>query len=185
MININLLPEKQKIKISKKVKRELLFFVVIICFMFVGIIFAHQYISKKIYSLKSQVYKKEVVKRRLQKKVRKIALLKKQLKVIQGKIDIIKNIRKIQVMPLLRLNEIEVLIPYQKLWFKNLSLNGSSLSLRGIALDNQALAFYIQKLRKSPYINNVLFNKAERKYIFHLKLVDFTCKIKFSSKIKR
>ncbi len=182
MLEINLLPEKQKIRISYKTKKEILIYILSICVVFVAIFLVHQKINQRIKNLKEEVYRQEKIKRKCFKKIKKIAKLKKELKKIQKKIDIIKSIRKAQIMPLIRLNEIEVLIPYQKLWFKNIDLIKDRLKLTGIALDNQALAFYIQKLRKSKYIKNVTFKKAERKYIANLKLVDFNCEIKFGSK---
>ena len=184
MLEINLLPEKQKIRISSKIKKEIIIYIASICVVLVAIFSMHQRINQRIKSLKEKVHHQEIIKRKCFRKAKKIAKLKKELKRIQKKIDIIKNIRKAQIMPLIRLDEIERLIPYQKLWFKNIDLVKNRLNLTGIALDNQALAFYIQNLRKSKYIQNVSFKKAERKYIANLKLVDFNCEIKFGLKAR-
>lgn len=117
-----------------------------------------------------------------QKKVKKMGTYQKKIKELEKKvtafkqrIEVIKNIRQKQNLPVIYLDVLVSHLPKRKLWFNNLQLNGDKIRFKGVALDNQVLARYIEVLRRSRYVQKAAIVFTSRKKVDKYDLVNFEC----------
>ncbi|MDQ7032056.1 MAG: PilN domain-containing protein [Desulfonauticus sp.] len=119
----------------------------------------------------------------LQKKIYKVKNLEKTIKELQNRIAVIKKIRQKQNLPIIYIDEIVSAIPENKLWFTFFDLSsGGKVNLRGIALDNQALAFYIDRLKKAAHVKQVEILLTNRKRVGKYEFVEFNCVVNMGKK---
>lgn len=177
MIRINLLPQPQRAKISQAGK-QLTMFVAVLAIFVLGAAF-HQYrLQQKIQQLQYDQQEKIAKKNEFLDQVGRVNELQKRLEETQDKIQIIQSIRRKQARPIRYLDELVNYLPREKIWFESLHLDPQgTILLEGIALDNQVFASYVQRLRNSPFIHDILLRQTSRKMINGLGLVAFNCQI--------
>jgi type IV pilus assembly protein PilN len=182
MIKINLLPQQKRSKVSN-VYKELVAFLCILVLLAAGAWFIQSKLNAKIEDLQAKKQQKQTIKRKLQSKMGKIRKLEKQLAEVNDKIAAIRKIRAKQGLPVRYIDVLVSRLPKEKIWFETLQLdNKGQLDLRGVALDNQAFAYYVETLRKSSYIQGVSLKRTSRKNIKGLGLVEFQCQIQAGKK---
>ena len=177
MIKINLLPRSKRVKASHAGKEAVIFFLGVIV-LFVGVWGVNCWLNAEIKQLQALEQEKQAEKTRLFVKVARVNKLKKELESVQIKIKIIKEIRQAQNLPIHYIDELISNLPESKIWFESFNLDkGGRINLRGVALDNQIFAYYVQKLRSSPYIKEVRTLRTSRRKILTYDLVEFQCQI--------
>lgn len=177
MIKINLLPQQKRAK-TTNVEKDVVLFVLGIFFIAAFIIVVDYYFSWKSESLRVAVQEKNQIKSELQKSVGHVNAVMSELKDIEGRIAIIKDIRMRQGLPVKYIDEIVINIPQNKMWVETFTINDSgSISMSGVALDNQAFASYVEKLRTSKYIASVNTQRTSRRSIDGLGLIAFQCTV--------
>lgn len=126
------------------------------------------------------------VKKREMKKMnsyqRQIKKLDKEVSAFKRRIEVIKKIRQKQNLPIIYLDVLVSHLPKRKLWFNSLQLNGERINFKGIALDNQILARYIEKLRRSPYVKKAAIIFTSRNKVDKYVLVSFECFVVMGNK---
>ena len=154
MLRINLLPIKQ-LKKRVQARNQIVGFVmvliaVLLALGFIGLLQIGQVenVQAAIADLKreQQIYAKTA---------REVDQLEKQKKELQNKIDIIKKLRRESSLTVHVMDEVANIIDNDRMWLTSLSQQGASLQLKGIALDNQTIAQFMEALKKSEYINSV------------------------------
>jgi type IV pilus assembly protein PilN len=177
MIKINLLPQQKRSK-STNVEKGFAFFVLGLILMFGAIYAVDYYYSSELDSLKTSIATKTQTRSLLLKEVAIVNNVIQELKDIEGRIKIIKDIRLRQGLPVKYIDEIVVNMPKDKMWFETFSLNANgNIALSGVALDNQVFASYVEKLRLSKYIKFVDTRRTSRRAIQGLGLVSFQCSV--------
>ncbi|MFO8031586.1 MAG: PilN domain-containing protein [Desulfohalobiaceae bacterium] len=182
MIRINLLPRPQRAKVSRAGK-ELTLFVALLT-IFVMVAGFNQYrLEQKTKSLEQIQQEKRERKQELLDQVAKVNKLQDKLEETQDKIEIIKKIRLKQPRPVRYLDALVRNLPREKIWFESLQLDTQGvINLEGIALDNQSFAAYVQKLRGSDFIQDIVLKQTSRKEMNNLDLVAFSCQIRPAKK---
>ncbi len=177
MIKINLLPQQKRAK-STNVEKDLVLFVLAIL-LIAGSIYATDYhFTAQINSLNTQISQKSAIRTNLEQQVGTVNQVLDELKGIESRIKIIKDVRIRQGLPVKYIDEIVVNIPAQKMWIETFTLNpNGSISLSGVALDNQSFATYVEKLRASNYIATVDTQRTSRRAVDGLGLVSFQCSV--------
>jgi type IV pilus assembly protein PilN len=146
--------------------------------MFGAIYAVDYYYSSELDSLKTSIATKTQTRSLLLKEVAIVNNVIQELKDIEGRIKIIKDIRLRQGLPVKYIDEIVVNMPKDKMWFETFSLNANgNIALSGVALDNQVFASYVEKLRLSKYIKFVDTRRTSRRAIQGLGLVSFQCSV--------
>jgi len=177
MIKINLYPYK-KTKRGLSIELELGIYVFILLFITILLYFLNMRLNNHINQLTNIKAQKQNINKLLNKQVKIVNNYKRQLKELNYKIKIIKQIRKSQNMPVIYLNELVTNFIKDKLWFTRLKLSSKkNIDLSGVALDNQILAHYIKNLRLSKYTKEVYLKQAEKRKIMGYNLVTFSFKL--------
>ncbi|WP_457572289.1 PilN domain-containing protein [Desulfovulcanus sp.] len=177
MIKINLLPQSKRVKVSNVGKEAILFFLGVMVLL-VGVLGTNYWLQARIEKFQALEREKQAEKASLFIKVARVNKLKKELESVQTKIKIIKEIRQTQNFPIHYIDELISNLPESKIWFESFNLDKEGrINLRGVALDNQIFAYYVQKLRSSPYIKEVITQRTSRRKILTYDLVEFQCQI--------
>ena len=177
MIKINLLPQQKRSK-STNIEKGSALFIFGVLLMFGSVYAVDYYYSSELDSLKASIASKTQTRSLLQKEVAIVNNVIQELKDIEGRIKIIKDIRLRQGLPVKYIDEIVVNMPKDKMWFETFSLNANgNIALSGVALDNQVFASYVEKLRLSKYIKYIDTRRTSRRAIQGLGLVSFQCSV--------
>ncbi|MFW5731192.1 MAG: PilN domain-containing protein [Desulfonatronovibrionaceae bacterium] len=173
MIKINLLPHAKRAKASNTEKLILLTGIFLIM-LSAGIFTTGLIWKDKIQNLEASIQEKQTLRQNLLKKVGRINRLEKEFEALKDNIAAIRDIRSRQQLPVRYVDEVVRAIPAERIWFEALNLGSDgTMDIRGIALDNQAFAGYVDELRQSPFIQRVTTRRTSRKRVSNLDLVEF------------
>ncbi len=154
MLRINLLPVKE-IKQRAAAKQQLTVFGLAFAGLLVVLILAVLMLNGQISSLKSEIEELEAKKTALAKILQQIEQLKKKKDEVEKQTALIEDLEKSSALTAHLLNEVANLTPNERLWLTSLNQTGASMNLSGMALDNQTVAEFLEKLRGSKYISSV------------------------------
>ena len=178
MIKINLLPVKQ-IKKNQKVRREVVGFLISLLTLFVvmGVV-AYGKVAH-IDNLKVTINKLQQERNKYQSTIKEIEKLKKDKAKLETKLATIKKLKRGSQITVRVLDEIASLTPANRLWLNSLNQTAGQLKLSGIALDNETIAQYMDRIKDSPYFSRAELNKSSLTVVAGRKLKSFslTCSI--------
>ena len=177
MIKINLLPQQKRSK-STNIEKGAVFFILAIVLMLGSVYGVDYYFSSELNTLQSAVAAKQQTRALLEKEVAIVNSVIQELKDIETRIKVIKDIRLRQGLPVKYIDEIVVNLPKDKMWFETFTINANgNIALSGVALDNQVFASYVERLRLSKYIKVVDTRRTSRRAVDGLGLVAFECSV--------
>jgi len=186
MIYINLIPVRD-IKRRKNAKKEIYISVMMFIFllMSLGVWAGFQYNS--IDKLTAENNKVQEEKKKYTKILDEIKKLENNKKELLAKIDIINKLKESSSLTVRVLDEVATLTPSDRMWLKNLSQSGNSLTLTGMALDDQTVAKYLDDLERSKFISNVnLMSSAMEVFAErNLKTFSISCSVGFENTDKK
>ncbi len=154
MLRINLLPVKE-IKQRAAAKQQLTVFGLAFAGLLTVLILAVLMLNGQISSLKSEIEELEAKKTALAKILQEIEELKKKKTEVEKQTALIEDLEKSSALTAHLLNEVANLTPNERLWLTSLNQAGASMNLSGMALDNQTVAEFLEKLKGSQYISSV------------------------------
>lgn len=183
MIKINLLPHAKRAKTSDVEKQVIIF--VLLTLIVTGAIIALGLWSKdKVRGLEEIVREKETQRQLLLSRVGRVNSLLRELEAVEGNIRAIRDIRLKQQLPVRYVDESVRFLPGEKIWFENLNLSRDGvLDIRGVALDNQAFARYVDDLRKSDFVRTVSTQRTSSRQVMDLDLVEFQFQVRAGPEI--
>lgn len=177
MITINLQSQRQRPK-AIHIPADLLVSVLVLVLLGATLGGTHWYYSSQITALQNEIAAKTQVKNALQERIGHINSLLQEVEALQGKVNIIKNVRLRQGLPVRYIDELVVRVPANKLWVESFSLDSNGLiSLSGVALDNQSFAHFVETLRESKYVARIDTQRTSRYTVQGLGLVSFQCSV--------
>lgn len=178
MLKINLLPVRQ-LKRRAKARTQLtsifLFFLLLLAMLAtVGFIQA-----QKVSSLQTEITQLTTEKNSYSKVLKEIEKLKEAKVELDRKTGIIKKLKTDSSLTVRVVDEVANRIDNQRMWLTLLHQQKSSLSLSGIALDNQTVAQFMDSLKESPFVNSVTLTNSSLKIISgrNLKSFELTCSV--------
>lgn len=154
MLRINLLPVKE-IKQRAAAKQQLTVFGLAFAGLLVVLILAVLMLNGQISSLNTEIKELETKKEALAKILQEIEELKKKKAEVEKQTALIEDLEKSSALTAHLLNEVANLTPNERLWLTSLNQAGTSMNLSGMALDNQTVAEFFEKLKGSKYISGV------------------------------
>ncbi len=177
MITINLLPQQTRAKASDK--GWTIFFAIFGVVVVGGLLGAsYWYFEAQIEELHRAVQERTQTKNLLLAQIGKANQYVDELKSIEHRIQVIKEVRLRQGLPVRFLDALVASIPPERLWFESLTLAADGqMTLSGVALDNQAFAAYVEALRQSPFIARVDTQRTSRRDVQGRGLVAFSCSV--------
>ena len=178
MLRINLLPIRQ-LKKRAKAKNEIAIFGVVFLCLIVVLIFIGLIQGHKISAIESTIAKLTQEQQKLTPEIAAVDRLKKDKMELERKISIIHNLKAESSLTVHILDEIANAVDNSRMWLTSLSQQGGTLTLTGIALDNQSVAQFMDTLKKSPFVQSVELSNSSLKKIADRNLKEFslTCAI--------
>ncbi len=173
MLRINLLPIRQLKKRAKAKNQIAGFCVIFLCLIAIlGLIVVYQtsrisVINKSIASLTKE-------KNDLAPQIKAVEKLKRDQKELKRKIAVIEHLKAQSSITVHILDEVANRVDNDRMWLTSLNQHGGSLSLTGVALDNQTIAQFMDRLKTSLYINVVNLSNASLERISGKDLKQFS-----------
>jgi type IV pilus assembly protein PilN len=178
MLRINLLPIRQLKKRAKAQNQIAIFCVVFLSFIVV-LFFGSLLQMHKIKSIESSITELTKEQQRLAPEIAAVDKLKKEKEELERKISIIHQLRAESSLTVHILDEVANVVDNNRMWLTSLNQQGNALSLTGIALDNQTVADFMDKLKKSPSVQGVELSNSSLRKISDRSLKEFslTCAV--------
>lgn len=173
MLRINLLPVRQ---LKKRAKARYQIFSALVAFLaFLAIIGCIGFIqTQKVKALENKIASIEKEKKSYQPILNKIKKIEATKKELQRKTAVIDKLKADSSLTVRVLDEVANIIDNERMWLQSLNQQGGSLSLSGMALDNQTIAQFMDNLKLSPYVNSVNLSNSSLKQVAGRDLKSFS-----------
>jgi type IV pilus assembly protein PilN len=148
MILINLLPFRAARK-KENVRRQISIFLLTVVLMVVILFFIQGMLAIKIDKLNNDI---AVTKSEIEKYAKinqEIQTIKKKIEVMNKKIKVIKNLEANRTEPVKLLDAMTGLLVANRMWFTDFSSKDNTVTIEGIAIDNETVADFMTRLEKS------------------------------------
>ncbi len=177
MIRINLLPGKKKPLILPHVLIYGIIgtFVLIIVMVVFGV-----YLNKKVSAMQSDISVKEQKLKELKETLIEVANYERDNQEFREKAKIIEQLKKNQIAPLILLDEVSEKLP-RGVWLTMLTDNGGLIIIEGFAHSNYDLVGYIQSLKGSKHLQNVMLTESRQAEVEGISVYKF--KLTFKVKV--
>jgi type IV pilus assembly protein PilN len=173
MIRINLLPYREKEKKKTFLRLIVLTSGSLVLFLLI-LVSTYLYFNLSIGDLEKQIREAEVKIVVLNKKVGDAEGFKRDKKMVEQKLAVIKTLESNRLAPVQMLDELYLLVPVKDLWLENLSQRGSDLRIEGMARNNDVVALFMKSLERASFIQTIDLLGTMEKEISGLKLQRFS-----------
>jgi len=178
MIRINLLPVRAAKKKESARQQISIFFLAIagVSVICLGVYFVT---VAKINAANEEISKSEQEIKRLKEKIGEIDNIKKFQAEVKKKLDILNQLRRDKAGPATRLAKLSDAVP-EKLWLTKYTEKEGSVSLGGIADNEDLIAALMRNLQASGEFNNVELVVSEQSELSGMKVkkFDITCSLR-------
>jgi len=182
MIKINLLPVRAARK--KETARQQLVIFVFALALFVGMAcMVYFYELIKIKSTQGEISRSEKELQRLKSVIGEIDNIRKLQDEVKKKLDILNRLRKEKTGPAIRLAKLSEATP-EKVWLTKYTEGGTSVSISGIAFNEDLIAAFLRNLQSSDeYVNVELLVSEQIDYNgVKAKKFDISCALNLAKK---
>jgi type IV pilus assembly protein PilN len=175
MIRINLLPVRAEKKRESLRQQGALAagVVVLVAAIIAGVQLT---IGADIRERQDQITKRNAEITRLQAVIGEVKEFKKKKRDLEEKIAVISGLEDKQTGPAKILYELAQLTP-EKIWIESLKDSGGSMSLDGVAIDNQTIAQFMTRLESSSWFKGVRLDVTKQVARGGINLKAFTIKV--------
>lgn len=183
MIRINLLPYRAAKK-KENVRRQVSIFFLSLVVVVLVVFWHNSYLGSRIKSIKAEIVSTNAQVAKYKKINDEIAEIKKKLKVLDRKIDVISSLEADRKVPVENMDKLYQLLVEKRMWYTSIEESNNSFKLSGIAIDNQTVADFMTRIEKSNDFDNVRLATIKQYQMKEndLKLKEFD--INFSRKIE-
>lgn len=171
MIKINLLPFRVSKKKETATQQFLIMGIVIVAALVV-VALVYTVTLSKIRTTKNEITKSEEELATLKKKIGEIDNLKKLQAEVQKKLDILNQLRKEKTGPATRLARMSDIVS-ERMWLTKYMETGTTVSISGLAYNEDLIADFMNKIQSSPEFSNVELQVSEQQEIGGVKLKKF------------
>ena len=182
MIKINLLPVRASKKKETAKQQAIIFAASLITFLaIIAALYSIQLV--KIASAKTEIEKSDKEVQRLKSVIGEIDNIKKLQNEVKSKLDILDRLRQEKTGPAIRLARLSEATP-EKLWLTRYVENGATVSISGIAFNEDIIADFLRNLQSSNEFTNVELLVSEQVELSGVKAkkFDITCALNLSKK---
>jgi len=182
MIRINLLPYRASKK-KETANQQLIIMAAILLFALAAAGVAYSVTLGKIRTSKNEITRSEDELATLKKKIGEIDNLKKLQAEVQKKLDILSQLRKEKTGPAIRLARLSDIVP-ERMWLTKYQENGITVSISGLAYNEEQIAEFMRSIQSSQEYTNVELQVSEQQEVSGVKLkkFDLSCAIKIEKK---
>jgi type IV pilus assembly protein PilN len=153
MIRINLLPVKQ-LQAEVTRRRELIIASVVLGLTAVLLVGSYLHQSYQLTQLDKELTSLRAELQALNAKVKEIADLQVKIKDLRSKQKVIDNLQQKKTGPVLVMTNLSRATP-SSLWLTELRESGGSMTMNGLAVDNETIADFMRSLAQSKHFNNI------------------------------
>ncbi|MCD4677660.1 MAG: PilN domain-containing protein [Desulfobacula sp.] len=154
MIRINLLPFRLARK-KENIRRQISIFLLSILFTVVALGWYTQIINKKILTIKEKTEQVNHQILKYKEKADRVAKIKKDLKVLKEKLEIVSSLKKQREKQLILFDGMTELIIPGRMWLQSFKTDQNNITIKGIAFDNPTIADFMKELEKSSLFSKV------------------------------
>jgi len=190
MIRINLLPYRAKKRVEN-IQRQVTIFLICFFIILASMLYYNFTLTNKIDQLNTKAanINAEIVK--VEKQAQQVDALRKELQILNQKIDIIKNLETQRKGAVRLLDNMTQMVAEEttssnsgalegkagekikRLWFTSFQATGDDIKIKGIALDNKTVADFMTRLEVSKLFINVNLQRLQQQKIKNLNLKNF------------
>jgi type IV pilus assembly protein PilN len=172
MLKINLLPIRQ-LKKRAKAQKQLFGMAGLFVITLAALIITGYLQLQKAKTLEQQISSLNAKKESYTPTLNLIAKLKKEREDLTKKTEIIKQLKMDSSLTVRVVDETAAKLDNQRMWLESLQQQGNTLSLSGVALDNQTVAQYMDSLKASPFVSDVSLTNSSLKVVSGRNLKSF------------
>jgi len=178
MIRINLLPFRAARR-KENIRRQVSVFVLLLIFFMLALFYYNLLMNNTIARKRSEIksVKKQIVL--YKKKVNKVSSIKKKLKNMQQKFEIIKSLQVRRRESVELLDKMTGIIVPKRMWLTSLKTDNKNVKITGIAFDNKTVADFMTRLENSSLFSNVDLKNIRMKKIdktIQMKAFEVLCR---------
>lgn len=173
MIRINLLPVRA-FRRKENVRRQVSIYFLSILFMAGLLAFAFVHFQGVLNELNDEKATLAQEEKELQAKVKEVQQLQKEEDDLKEKLETIAKLEKRRRGPVRILDEISKRIPPQKAYLLDMVQNKNTLTLKGVAMDNETIALFMSNLEASEYFKDVELVRSAQEIRNEIRLKGFS-----------
>lgn len=177
MIRINLLPFRAARK-KENIRRQVSIFFLSLILITMVLFYYNISLNNKIHELDTRVkdIRNQIAKYNIINK--EIANIKKELDILNKKIDVIINLESNRKEPVRLLDAMTEMVIEKRMWFTRFEAKGEIISIKGIAFDNKTVADFMTRLEGSKLFSSVNLTTLKQQKIqgkINLKSFQIAC----------
>jgi len=182
MIKINLLPVRAA---QKKEKLRSQLSILFLSLLAVSVACGAEYfrVVAKVESKKAQISSVETEINQLKKKIGEVSRYKNLQADLKKKLEILQVLKDGRSGPVHLLDELNHALP-EKLWLTGYSVSEGNVVVDGVAVDENVVASFMEKLGASPYYGDVELKGISQLVMNEVKLQKFTLNCKATKPVK-
>ncbi len=162
MIRINLLPFRVARK-KENIRRQISIFFLLIILTIVALFWYTSVMNKQLLIITEKTKQVNFQISQYKEKADRVARIKKDLKVLEEKLEIVSSLKKQRREQLILFDGMTDLIVPERMWLESFQTNENSVMIKGIAFDNPTIAEFMEKLEKSSFFNKIDLKTAKIK----------------------
>lgn len=176
MIRINLLPFRAARK-KENVRRQISVFLLSLVLVVAALFLVRIFLGNKVESLNLQIKEAKFEIEKYTKITQEIDFIKKQIAVLDTKIDVIKKLEANRAEPVKLHDAMTRLVVANRMWFTDFSSSGENVVIKGIALDNKTVADFMIRLESSKLFSAVNLDTVIQQNVQNVDMKSFfiTC----------
>ncbi len=180
MLRINLLPIRQ-FKRRIKARNEIVGFAMVFVAVLVILFFVNLFQIGRVENVQATIVQLQNEERRLIPIIKEVERLERQQEELQRKITVIKSLREESSLTVHVMDEVAKFVDNDRLWLESFAQQGNILQLKGVALDNETVAQFMETLKTSEYINSVTLTSSTLKKVGNRDFKNFglSCSVGF------
>jgi type IV pilus assembly protein PilN len=172
MIRINLLPFRTERK-KENVRRQVSLFLLSLVLVLLVLFYYNFSLSSKIGKLNKKITTTKTELNKYNEINKEIARIKQTLENLQKKMAIISQLESDRHAPVILMDTMTQVLVQKRMWFTELSVQGDSVKIDGIALDEKTVADFMVRLQGSGLFSNVELKTIKREMVQNSNLKSF------------
>ncbi|HCY85481.1 MAG TPA: pilus assembly protein PilN [Desulfobacteraceae bacterium] len=172
MIRINLLPFRLARR-KENIRRQVSIFLLSVILVSFAMVWYILEVDRKIKITNSRIASVNNQIASYKEKADRVTQIKKKLKVLTEKLDIVASLATRKDEQQILLEELADQMVPERMWLEKLTVNAAQVSLRGIAFDNPTIADFMRNLETSALFASVDLKRSKTKSFDDVYLKEF------------
>lgn len=154
MIRINLLPFRAARR-KENIRQQISIFCLLVVFVVVSLIYYTHWVDRRIDGLNQEISRVKHEITLYKSKADKVTQIKKKLKNLERKLDIVKSLEAERRGPVTLIDAFTGLIIPDRMWLTSMKTSGKNVVIQGMAYDNKTVADFMTAIETSPLFASV------------------------------